>query len=199
MSQRVLFTGTGRCGTALVTDVLRTYWSDYTHQGIQHRHLNGDALLFLAGSRADVGVDGDVSFEAAPIAQHLRRLGWRIVWIDRNPADVALSWIRIGAFTDDHRNTHIDWWKSIERSLPWLAASWADLDEFNRAVTWCHGWRRLVGDAADLTLNFETMTVRDVLTAAARHHPSVIGSAPDSVALTKGGWARVDWGTPAAG
>lgn len=201
-----IVTGTGRCGTGWAKTVLSQTGFDVTHQGIRHEHvLSGWPLADPdTPDRAcpedvivpDVGADGDVSFEAAPIAGRLRARGWRVVLIHRDPVDVVKSWLSRGAFTANFGATHRDWYASITQHTPWvLTTSCARLgeplsleDRVRWATEWYMAWNQLVLPHADAFVRFDDeLQPQDLLTA--------VGVAGSQLS----GWhgpGRVDFGAP---
>lgn len=72
-----LVTGTGRCGTTWACEALRATGLRVGHQDrIKHRNV-------LAGRWSLWGVDGEVSYEAAPLARVLASAGVRVVLLRR--------------------------------------------------------------------------------------------------------------------
>jgi hypothetical protein len=131
----ILVTGPGRCGTAWASKTLRLAGLDITHQGIRHDHVLGDLLP------GDAGADGDSSFEAAPVSARLRSEGWRVVLLHRDPESVARSWVRLGVFTDDMRNTHTWWYASLLQHCPHVLDQDTSLA---RAAAYVDAWTALV-------------------------------------------------------
>jgi hypothetical protein len=134
----ILVTGTGRCGTASATRILRDAGLNLSHQGIRHEHVIGSVQRVPADVMAS---DGDVSFEAAPLVGQLRAKGWRIVLIHRDPAAVVKSWLGLGAFTDRMPETHQDWWASMVRHAPNVHIQPSPVE---MAVRFYIDWNRLV-------------------------------------------------------
>lgn len=188
---RFVVTGTGRCGTASVAQALRNYGLDVTHQGISHRDaLAGpqtvDGRQYLRAFKRPVGRDGDVSFEAAPLAPYVRG---PLVLLVRDPAKVVQSWLKLGAFTNRMPRTHGDWWESLATyTTVTRAIADPDVPPWVAGLRFYLEWNELVMPHADHVLNIETLTVGDLLDAVG--HPG----AAASLYRTKLG--REDWGTP---
>ncbi len=178
-----LVTGTGRCGTGSAWQALRDYGLDVTHQGIRHEHALVD------GFGRSVGVDGDVSFEAAPLARLLAEGGWRVVLLHRDPAKVIRSWLSLGAFTDAMASTHEMWWRSLQKHTPQVLFPPTPVQ---RATQFYIEWNRLVLPHADVVLRLDHTDRVDLINAC------IDGDLVNEFDVDENALPRADFGTPQA-
>lgn len=113
---RFLIVGTGRSGTRYTAEALRAGGLTVGHQTFRHEHTLGRPFDWPDG------MDGIVSFEATPAVNtfRLRYPDLNVVWVDRRIEDVTASWLRLGAFDDDHRDRWLLWGIVLDRYLPWV-------------------------------------------------------------------------------
>lgn len=175
--QKILITGTGRCRTAWAAKWLRSTGMDITHQGIRHEHVAPPSAGFCAPltTMYDLSIANErpspydprnwkstVSFEAAPHAEALAQMGWRVVLLIRDPAAVVRSWLSLGAFSDAMPKTHTEWWGSLDRWAPEVCRAH---DPIERATRFYVRWNQLAMLADPHCLTVEGMTTEHLADA----------------------------------
>ncbi len=134
---RVLFTGTGRCGTTWVQAVLRVCGVNASHQTV---------FTFVDTMHTRQwdwrGFEVEASFMAVPVLPDIRERepDTKIVLLHRKPADVVRSWIKRGAFGDDMADEYPDWVEAINSIDPTVLAGSNPIERGHRYVDAWNAW-----------------------------------------------------------
>lgn len=140
----LLATGTGRCGTGYVAQVLSSCGVKCSHEGVFQRDPV-DETRHKLGVRLDPnnewwGWEAESSWLAAPFLSWPELVGVTVVHLVRHPKSVIDSQMRIRAFGSDNVWRH---WQ--EAWLPDLA----DLAPVEAAATFYIHWNRMIEPHAD--------------------------------------------------
>ena len=139
MSLRYLITGTGRCGTGYMAQVLRS-------AGIKCGHEDVFGLGGLEYARQVMGDwEAESSWLAAPFLDDPLLEEVTVVHLVRDPKKVIDSWLGLGYLQGDSPVYHA--WMCAH--LPWLL-SWADPE--HRAAAIYIGWNKMIKDKTHATI-----------------------------------------------
>jgi hypothetical protein len=107
MRAKVVITGTGRCGTQYIVEVLRAAGIPAAHERLFGR-MTALSDFHSAGRHNQDGppVTVEASWLALPYLQELRDDGWMILHQRRSPWDVVRSLIGIGFFHPEAQSAH---------------------------------------------------------------------------------------------
>jgi len=128
---RWLITGTGRCGTGYMAQVLKS-------AGMNCGHEHAFRLQGMTRARHKMAeLDADSSWLAVPFLGHVDMAGVKVVHLVRDPKDTIDSMLAMGFFVD----AYVDYGKFAHRYL-------AGLEEFGgplpKAAYFWVGWNTLV-------------------------------------------------------
>lgn len=95
-----IFTGTGRCGTGFVANLMTSAGRKCTHEGVFSLQGWDSAIDKIEQRRNNTwwGWEGDSSWMAAPYLDRMELQGIKVVHIVRHPRDVIESMLRMGFF-----------------------------------------------------------------------------------------------------
>lgn len=141
---RFVITGTGRCGTGYVSQVLR-------HCQVPCGH---EVIYGPDGPRDWQNVRGDSSWMAAP---HVKGFPGTVIRLLRNPLQVANSLLGIGFF--DPKTDH---GKYREYARRWCPQAFETSDMRAAATRFIVGWDRMIRPYADLTCKVEELDAEHV-------------------------------------
>lgn len=113
------------------------------------------------------GVDGEVSFEAAPVAGRLAAEGVRVVLLRRDMRAVCGSWLALGAFRDDMPLVFREWSWSLLVHTPGVLG---EATPEARAERFWWEWNALVEPHAARVVDVELTSARGLCEAVGFGH-----------------------------
>lgn len=143
-------TGSGRSGIAWLAEGLRA-------RGIRCGEKKVFRYEHALGRPYDwADWQGDSTNEVVPLLPTLRPSLSRVVLVVRDCEEVCASWMRLGAFGNDHRDNDkfLLWGILLDRDYPGLL----DLPTpIERARAYWHEWNRSARQYADVELNLRDL------------------------------------------